>query len=77
MSQEQRLNLENYIKNNWRLQPVGHVTTIDSAYLDAVQVVDLLARLVHRVVEGKADAEQTTWAGKLFDLHEIKKGLYP
>jgi hypothetical protein len=76
MSQAQRINLENYIKDNWHLQPIGHVTTVDSAYADALQIVDLLARLARRVADGSANTEEITWAGKLMDLQEVKKGLY-
>lgn len=76
MNQTQRVDLENYIKNNWNLQPVGHVTTVDSTYVDMIQIVDLLARLARRVAEGKADVDQQTWAAKLMRLHEIKKGYY-
>jgi hypothetical protein len=76
MSQEQRINLENYIKGNWHLRPVGHVTTVDSAYVDAIQVVDLLTRLARRIADGTANAEQLAWAGRLLDIHEVQKGIY-
>lgn len=76
MSQAQRVNLEKYIRNNWHLQPVGNVTTVDSTYVDMIQIVDLFTRLVRTVIEGTADAEQTALAGKLMTIIEIRGGLY-
>jgi hypothetical protein len=76
MSQEQRHNLEDYIRGNWKLQPIGHVTTVDSAYVDSVQIVDLYARLVRRVVEGKATDEQESLCHRLMDVKEVVRGLF-
>lgn len=76
MSQAQRANLESYIKGNWHLQPVGNVTTVDSTYVDGIQVADLLTRLARAIADGTATADQRTWGGKLLDIGEVKKGLY-
>ncbi|MEX1100861.1 MAG: DUF3800 domain-containing protein [Actinomycetota bacterium] len=76
MSQSQRVNLENYVKNNWNLQPIGNVTTVDSQYVEMVQVVDLLTRLARRIVEGKADAEEQAFATQVLHIHEIERGLF-
>lgn len=76
MSQPQRHNLEDYIRGNWRFQPLGHVTTVDSAYVDSVQIVDLYARLIRRSVEEEATEEQEGFLRRLVDLEEVVKGLY-
>lgn len=76
MNLEQRRNLEDYIKTNYKLGPVGHVTTVDSAYVDSVQIADLYTRLARRVVEGKADDIQEKHCHRLMDLLEVVKGLY-
>lgn len=76
MSDAQRTNLQTYLKGNWRLHPIGDLTFVDSRYVDMVQVVDLYTRLIRRVVEGEADAEQAEMCSRLLTLHEITKGLY-
>lgn len=76
MSLDQRRNLEDYVRNNWRLRPVGNVTTVSSSYVDSVQIVDLYTRLVRRVVEGKASLEEEDWCTRLMDLAEVERGLY-
>lgn len=76
MSVAQRRNLEDYIRGNWRLRPIGDVTTVSSSYVDSVQIVDLYARLARRVIEGKAGPAEVDWCDKLMDLKEVKGGLY-
>ncbi|HYZ92736.1 MAG TPA: DUF3800 domain-containing protein [Actinomycetota bacterium] len=76
MDQAQRQNLEKYLKGNWKLQPVAHITTADSAYVDMIQIIDLYARLARKVVLGEATDEQHEYAANLFDLVEIVKGRY-
>jgi Protein of unknown function (DUF3800) len=76
LNEAQRRNLEDYIKNNYALQPVAAVTTVDSAYVDAVQIADLYTRLARRVVEGTVDDEQRAICARLMELCQIVGGLY-
>ncbi|HYO61788.1 MAG TPA: DUF3800 domain-containing protein [Actinomycetota bacterium] len=76
MNDEQRSDVENYLKGNWALRPIRDITFVDSRYVDMVQVADLFTRLIRRVVEGEADDEQVEMCGRLIDLHEVEKGLY-
>lgn len=76
MNAEQRTNVESYLRGNWRLRPIGDITFVDSRYVDLVQVADLYTRLIRRVVEGEADAEQIEMCDRLFQLHEVETGLY-
>lgn len=75
MSDAQRADVEAYLKNNWNLQPLRHVTFVDSRYVDLVQVADLYTRLVRRVAEGEADAEQKEMCEQLVAVHEVVRGL--
>ncbi|MGH2747210.1 MAG: hypothetical protein ACRDKB_04740 [Actinomycetota bacterium] len=77
MSPEKRLNLEEYLRGNFRLRPViAYITTVDSAYADPIQVVDIYGRLARRVVEGKATDEEQTLCHRLMALEEVRGGLY-
>ncbi|MCI0633583.1 MAG: DUF3800 domain-containing protein [Actinobacteria bacterium] len=77
MNLEQRRNLEDYLRGNFKLRPmIGSITTVDSAYADPIQVVDIYARLIRRVLVERASDEEATLAGRLVDLTEIKGGLF-
>ena len=76
MNEDQRTNLESYLRGNWSLQPIRDITFVDSRYVDLVQVADLYTRLVRRVVEGEADAEQVEMCDRLIRLHEVVRGLH-
>lgn len=41
MNEEQRSNVERYLRGNWALQPIGDITFVDSRYVDMLQVADL------------------------------------
>jgi len=76
LNEAQRRNLEDYIRNNYALQPVASVTTVDSAYVDAVQIADLYTRLARRVIEGAVDDEQRAICARLMELCQVVGGLY-
>jgi hypothetical protein len=76
MSDEQKANIETYIKGNWNLQPIRHMTFVDSTYTDLVQIADLYTKLARRVVEGEADDEQMEMCGRLMSLKQYTRGLY-
>ena len=77
MSLDQRRNLEDYVRGNFKLRPmIASITTVDSAYTDPIQIVDIYARLVRRVLLDRADEEETALAGRLVDLVEVRGGLY-
>ncbi len=77
MNVDQRRNLEDYLRGNFQLRPViSSVTTVDSAYADPIQVVDIYARLARRVVLGAATTEEAALCGRLMDLQELTGGLY-
>jgi hypothetical protein len=77
MSLDQRRNLEDYVRGNFKLRPmIASITTVDSAYADPIQVVDIYARLVRRVLLDRADAEERVLAGRLVELVEVRGGLY-
>lgn len=76
MSEAQRANVEAYLKGNWNLQPIQDITFVDSRYVDMVQVADLYARLVRRVAENEANAEQLEMCGRLMSVREVEKGIY-
>jgi hypothetical protein len=77
MLPEQRLNLEKYLRENYSLRPmIANITTVDSIYVDIMQVVDIYSRLVRRVVDGSATPEEVALQKRLVDLEEITGGLY-
>ena len=77
MSLDQRRNLEDYIHGNFKLRPrIASITAVDSAYADPIQVVDIYARLVRRVVLGRAEDPERALAGRLAYLSEVTRGLY-
>jgi hypothetical protein len=77
MSLDQRGNLEQYLRGNYNLRPVfANITTVDSVYCDPIQVVDIYGRLLRRVVEGGAEADESALAHRLMEIHEIKGGIY-
>lgn len=76
MSHEQRVNLETYIKTNWNLRPIGSVSTVNSAYVDMIQAVDLLTRLARKVIEGSVTQELHDLAEDLMTIRELRKGLF-
>ncbi|TAK37072.1 MAG: hypothetical protein EPO21_00510 [Chloroflexota bacterium] len=43
MSLEDRLNLEEYLRNDYRLPTLKHITHADSTYVEMLQVTDMLA----------------------------------
>jgi hypothetical protein len=70
--------LEDYLRGNYRLRPrIAAVTQVDSAYSDPIQVVDVYAALVKRVIKNLAAEEEEALASRLVDLHQITGGLYP
>ncbi|HEV2757354.1 MAG TPA: DUF3800 domain-containing protein [Actinomycetota bacterium] len=71
MNVRQRTDLEEDLRANRSLQPVGDITFVDSRYVDMVQVADLYTRLIRRVVEGEADGEQEAMCSRLMTLHEV------
>jgi hypothetical protein len=77
MSQEQRQNLETYLRGNYRLRPIfPSITFVDSLYCEPIQVVDIYTRLARRVIEGKGTAEERALAARLWSSTEIVKGIY-
>jgi hypothetical protein len=76
LNESQRRNLEDYIRNNYALQPVAAVTTVDSACVDAVQIADLYTRLAWRVVEGTVDDKQRATCARPMELCQVVGGLY-
>lgn len=76
MTEEQRRNLEDYLRNNFNLRPVPWITLVDSVYCDFVQVVDVVSRVVRRCVEDRADDDERGLCSRLTDLHEVTRGLY-
>jgi hypothetical protein len=77
MTADQRKNLEEYLRGNFKLRPpFFSITLVDSAYCDPIQVVDIYSRLIRRVVENRATAEEIALSGRLTNLTEIRKGLY-
>jgi hypothetical protein len=77
MSLDQRRNLEDYVRGNFKLRPmIASITTVDSAYTDPIQIVDIYARLVRRVLLDRADDEERVLAGRLVQLVEVRGGLY-
>jgi hypothetical protein len=77
MSESQRRNLEDYLHGNFKLRPqIAHVSVVDSAYSDPVQIADIYARMARHVIERTADQEQDGFADRLMALFEIKKGIY-
>jgi hypothetical protein len=77
MSEEQRRNLERYLKQNWNLQPIHHLTAVDSGYCDEVQLADFYLRLARRVIEGEASDEHISLCSSLVDMKEVTGGRYP
>lgn len=77
MNVDQRRNLEDYLRGNFRLRPViASVTTVDSVYTDPIQVVDIYGRLARRVVLGSASPEESALCARLMELQELTGGLY-
>jgi hypothetical protein len=77
MTLDQRKNLEEYLRGNFKLRPViPWITLLDSAYCDPIQVVDIYSRLVRRVVTGVGTREEVALCDRLVDLEEIRRGLY-
>jgi hypothetical protein len=77
MNLDERRSLEDYIRGNHNLVPtIAHITMVDSAYSDPVQLADLYARLARRVVEGEADEGRQDLCDRLMKLHEITGGLH-
>ena len=73
---EQRRNLEDYLRTNYRLRPmIGYITMVDSVYADPVQVADIYARVARRVLTGDADREKEELCRRLMDLSEVTGGL--
>lgn len=71
-----RTNLEQYLRGNWRLRPViADLTFVDSAYVDAIQVADIYARLLRRVLRGGATPDEERLAARLMDTCEVRGGL--
>jgi hypothetical protein len=72
---EQRRNLEDYLRTNYRLRPmIGYITMVDSVYADPVQVADIYARVARRVLTGDADREKEELCRRLMDLSEVTGG---
>jgi hypothetical protein len=78
MDEAQRRNLEEYLKGNFKLRPtIQHVTTVDSDYVDPIQIVDVYARLLRRVVENKAPTpDEVALVPRLMEVNQITRGLY-
>lgn len=76
MTEERRRNLEDYLKGNYRLQPLPWITLVDSVYCDFVQVVDIISRVVRRCVEHRAEPAEQALCARLASVTEIKRGLY-
>lgn len=77
MNLDQRRNLEDHIRDNFKLRPmIASITTVDSAYADPIQIVDIYARLVRRVLSHRAEPDEHELANRLVDLHEVRGGLY-
>lgn len=77
MTHDQRKNLDDYLRGNFKLRPeIASITLVDSAYADPIQVVDIYARLARRVVSGAATPDERALAGRLMDIAEITGGLY-
>ena len=77
MSLDQRRNLEDYIHGNFKLRPrIASITVVDSAYVDPIQIVDIYARLVRRVVLNRAEDPERVLAERLVQLSEVTSGLY-
>jgi hypothetical protein len=76
MNKGQEDNLRGYLRENLNLQPrVAHVTIADSAYVEALQVVDLCTRVARKVIEEEA----TDWHHELWtDMagREVTGGIY-
>lgn len=74
---EAHRNLQEYLRNNYRLRPrIAAITLVDSAYSDPIQVVDVYAALVKRVILNLATEEEAALARRLVDFHEITGGLF-
>lgn len=77
MNIDQRRNLEDYLRGNYALRPVlANLTTVDSAYADPIQVVDIYARLARRVLLGTAEEQEKALSDRLMKLAERSWGLY-
>ena len=66
-----------YLHGNFKLRPmISTITTVDSAYADPIQIVDIYGRSIRRVRLGKAEDEEVVLAGRLVHLEEIRGGLF-
>lgn len=76
-SKDLKRNLEDYVQGNFCLHPeIENVTFVDSVYCDPVQIIDIYLRLVNRVVDGTATAEEKRLAAALMDVTEITGGFF-
>lgn len=77
MNQGQEDNLRTYLRENAYLQPpLAHITISDSAYVEALQVVDLFTRIARKVIEGEgSDWHQDIW-NRAMVAREVTGGIY-
>jgi hypothetical protein len=77
MDEDQRRNLEEYLKGNWNLEPrIAHVTTVDSVYVDPIQIADIYTRVARKIADGSANDEERALASRLMSIREVRGGLY-
>ena len=58
MSGDEVINLEKYLRNNWNLPSIQHITHIDSIYSEALQVASQLANAMKDVIVGTANDDR-------------------
>jgi hypothetical protein len=76
MSAEQRRNLEEYLRGNFKLRPaIRWITLVDSSYCDTIQAVDIFSRLVRRCVTARGTPDEMALCARLVDLEELRGGL--
>jgi hypothetical protein len=76
MTDAQRTNLEEYLRNNFALRPVPWISLVDSVYCDVIQIADVVTRVVRRCVTGATEPIEQALCDRLVHPVQLKGGLY-